>query len=42
MPHTLERTTLGEAQAGDTVNLEVDILAKYVEKLVHPGTITGA
>jgi riboflavin synthase alpha subunit len=24
------------------VNIEVDILAKYVEKLVHPGTITGA
>jgi riboflavin synthase len=42
VPHTLERTTLGSAQAGDAVNLEVDILAKYVEKLVHPGTITGA
>jgi riboflavin synthase len=42
VPHTLEQTTLGGAQAGDTVNLEVDILAKYVEKLVHPGTITGA
>jgi riboflavin synthase len=42
VPHTLERTTLGGAQTGDAVNLEVDILAKYVEKLVHPGTITGA
>jgi riboflavin synthase len=42
VPHTLEQTTLGGAQAGDAVNLEVDILAKYVEKLVHPGTITGA
>ena len=42
VPHTLEQTTLGRAQAGDAVNLEVDILAKYVEKLVHPGTITGA
>jgi riboflavin synthase len=42
VPHTLAQTTLGGAQAGDAVNLEVDILAKYVEKLVHPGTITGA
>jgi riboflavin synthase len=42
VPHTLEQTTLGTAQAGDAVNIEVDILAKYVEKLVHPGTITGA
>jgi riboflavin synthase len=42
VPHTLEQTTLGRAQPGDAVNLEVDILAKYVEKLVHPGTITGA
>jgi riboflavin synthase len=42
VPHTLEQTTLGRAQAGDAVNLEVDIFAKYVEKLVHPGTITGA
>ena len=42
VPHTLEETTLGRAQRGDRVNLEVDILAKYVEKLVHPGTISGA
>jgi riboflavin synthase len=41
VPHTLEQTTLGGAQPGDTVNIEVDILAKYVEKLVHPGTISG-
>ena len=33
IPETLERTTLGEAAAGKTVNLEVDVLAKYVEKL---------
>ena len=31
--HTLEVTTLGSLQPGDEVNLEVDILAKYVEKL---------
>jgi riboflavin synthase len=41
VPHTLEQTTLGGAQPGDAVNIEVDILAKYVEKLVHPGTISG-
>jgi riboflavin synthase len=34
IPETLERTTLGAAAPGRTVNLEVDILAKYVEKLV--------
>ena len=34
IPETLERTTLGEAAPGTPVNLEVDVLAKYVEKLV--------
>ena len=34
IPETLERTTLGEAEPGRQVNLEVDVLAKYVEKLV--------
>jgi len=34
IPETLERTTLGRAEAGDTVNLEVDVLAKHVEKLM--------
>ncbi|HEX4760107.1 MAG TPA: riboflavin synthase [Thermoleophilaceae bacterium] len=34
IPETLERTTLGRAEPGRTVNLEVDVLAKYVEKLV--------
>jgi riboflavin synthase len=33
IPETLERTTLGTAAAGRRVNLEVDVLAKYVEKL---------
>jgi riboflavin synthase len=36
IPETLERTTLGEAAPGRTVNLEVDVLAKYVEKLRVP------
>jgi riboflavin synthase len=34
IPTTLELTTLGRKGAGDPVNLEVDIIAKYVEKLV--------
>jgi riboflavin synthase len=34
IPETLERTTLGLASPGRVVNLEVDVLAKYVEKLV--------
>ena len=33
VPHTLEVTTLGGAAEGDELNLEVDMLAKYVEKL---------
>ena len=35
IPETLERTNLGTAAPGTPVNLEVDILAKYVEKLVR-------
>ncbi|HEY7619709.1 MAG TPA: riboflavin synthase [Solirubrobacteraceae bacterium] len=35
IPETLERTNLGSAAPGVPVNLEVDILAKYVEKLVN-------
>jgi riboflavin synthase len=45
VPHTLEATTLGDVAPGDSVNLEADVLAKYVEKLVEtdsPGTIRRA
>jgi len=34
VPETLERTTLGGAAAGARVNIEVDVMAKYVEKLL--------
>ena len=34
IPHTLEATTLGSLASGDPVNLEVDVLAKYVERLL--------
>jgi riboflavin synthase len=36
IPETLARTTLGFKQPGDVVNLEVDVIAKYVEKMVRP------
>ena len=34
IPHTLEATTLGELAPDDRVNIEVDVLAKYVERLL--------
>jgi riboflavin synthase alpha subunit len=34
VPHTLAATTLAELQSGASVNLEVDVLAKYVERLI--------
>ncbi len=37
IPHTLEVTTLGSAEVGDPVNLEVDVIAKYVEALLQQG-----
>jgi riboflavin synthase len=36
IPETLERTNFGEAQAGSKLNVECDIVAKYVERLVAP------
>jgi riboflavin synthase len=38
--HTLEETTLGRLGPGDRVNLETDVLAKYVERLLHRDTIS--
>jgi riboflavin synthase len=35
IPYTLERTSLGSAEVGDRLNLEVDLVAKYVEKLLN-------
>lgn len=37
IPHTVEKTTLAGRKAGDSVNIETDILGKYVEKLLNPG-----
>lgn len=39
IPTTLAETTLGRRAVGDAVNLEVDVVAKYVEKLVAPHTV---
>ena len=36
IPETLERTNLGEAEPGSKLNVECDIVAKYVERLVAP------
>jgi riboflavin synthase len=35
IPHTLAHTTLGQRQAGDAINLEADMLAKHVQKLLE-------
>jgi riboflavin synthase len=36
VPHTLEVTTLGDLHPGSRVNLEVDIIARYVERMMRP------
>ena len=41
IPHTFEATTLGERKAGDVVNLEVDVLGKYVERLLAARLVGG-
>ncbi|MCE7079670.1 riboflavin synthase [Streptomyces sp. ST2-7A] len=41
IPTTLALTTLGHKRPGDPVNLEVDVLAKYVERLLAPGSPTA-
>src|SRR5262249_28740072 len=40
IPHTLERTTLGFKPAGATVNLQTDLLAKYVWKCLRGGGVS--
>ena len=36
IPHTAEVTNLGSLKVGDPINLEVDVIAKYVEKMISP------
>lgn len=40
IPHTYANTTLGSRKVGDRVNLEVDVMAKHVEKLIQSGAIS--
>jgi riboflavin synthase len=35
IPHTADVTTLGHRKVGDAVNIEIDVLAKHVERLVN-------
>jgi riboflavin synthase len=41
IPHTLQVTTLGDLRPGDRVNLEADVLAKHVERLLALGVLAG-
>ncbi|MEA3333973.1 MAG: riboflavin synthase [Pseudomonadota bacterium] len=38
IPHSLQQTTLGQKELGVIVNLENDLVAKYIEKLLQPGS----
>ncbi len=38
IPHTLSVTTLGSLREGDSVNIETDILAKYVQRITLPNS----
>jgi riboflavin synthase len=35
IPHTYRATTLGELQVGDGVNVEIDVIARYLDRLIH-------
>jgi riboflavin synthase len=41
IPYTLEKTTLISKKVGDRVNIETDILGKYVEKMLDRGKLEG-
>lgn len=41
IPHTLEVTTWGETRPGDRINMEIDILARYVARMVETGFATA-
>ena len=42
IPHTVEQTNLGSLKPGDPVNLEADLIAKYVEKMLKTGAIANS
>jgi len=39
VPHTLKETIMGEYQAGTKINLEVDVVARYLERLIQDGSL---
>ncbi len=41
IPHSLAKTTLQERRVGSTVNIETDLLGKYVERLLRPASERG-
>lgn len=41
IPHTLSWTTLQDRHVGDRVNIEVDVIARYLERLIHSGSATN-
>jgi riboflavin synthase len=41
IPETLAKTNLSHKKPGDLINIEVDILAKYVERLISKGVARG-
>jgi riboflavin synthase len=41
IPHTVEHTNLSSLKAGDPVNLEADLIAKYVEKMMKTGPVAS-
>jgi riboflavin synthase len=36
IPHTVQNTALGTLQVGSRVNLEIDLIARYVERMLNP------
>ena len=42
VPHTMQFTTLGQRKVGDKVHLEIDVVARYLERLLHSGDEQGA
>ena len=42
IPHTVQNTALGQLRAGSSVNLEIDTVARYVERMLQAGVLPGA
>ena len=42
IPHTVQNTALGQLRAGSPVNLEIDTVARYVERMLQAGVLPGA